>query len=83
MNISLIVIKINYGAIDDDDSTCYGKYIIRFSSSTYTLQEDLNIDSHVISSGEIVFGVTYYFPININFHYYVSPKINPITQLYL
>ena len=68
----LIITKGNYYAIDSDDSECHVYYIIRFSSTPYTLQEDLNIDGQLISSGEMVFEGTYYFPININFHYYVS-----------
>ena len=51
MNVSLIITKGNYGAIDADNSSCHGYYIIRFSSSLYTLQSDLNIYGQVISSG--------------------------------
>ena len=29
-NISLIISKGNYDAIDADDTSCYGNYIIRF-----------------------------------------------------
>ena len=38
MNMYLIITKGNYGDISADDSSFYGFYIIRFSSSTYTLQ---------------------------------------------
>ena len=38
-----IISKVNCGAINSDDNSCQGYYIIRFSSSMYTLQEDLNI----------------------------------------
>ena len=38
MNMSLIVTEGDYVDIDADDSTCHGYYIIKFSSSTYTLQ---------------------------------------------
>ena len=38
MNMSLIIKKVNYGAIDTDDSACHGYYIIRFSSYPFTLQ---------------------------------------------
>ena len=57
----------NYGFIDADDSSFYGYYIIIISSSPYTLQAYLSVDSQVISSGQ----VTYLFPINIKYHYYV------------
>ena len=37
MKVSLIITKVNYRAIDADNSSCHGYYIIRFSSSLYTL----------------------------------------------
>ena len=51
MNMYLIITNGNYGAIDADNSSCYGYYIIIFSSSLNTLQSDLNIDGQVISFG--------------------------------
>ena len=52
INMSLIIIEGKYGAIDTDNFLCHSYYIIKFSSSPYTLQSDLSIDGHVISSGE-------------------------------
>ena len=40
MNMSLVVMEGNYGAIDYDDSLCRGYYTIKISSSQYTLQVD-------------------------------------------
>ena len=71
MNTSLIIMEGKYGAIDADNSSCHGKYIIKTSSSPYTLQSDLSIDDKVIYSCEMVREKTYFFPININSHYYV------------
>ena len=51
----LIILKINYSAIDVDNNSCQGYYIIILSSSAYKIQEDLNIDGQVICSGEIIF----------------------------
>ena len=73
MNMTLIIIEVNCGAIDVNDSTCRDYYIIIFLSSPYTLQTDLNIDCQVICFGKMLCEGTYYFPININSHYYVSP----------
>ena len=42
-NMSLIFSKGNYGATDEDDTSCHGYYIIIFYSSPYTLQEYLNL----------------------------------------
>ena len=67
----LVNIEVEYGAIDTNNSSCHGYYIIRFSSSPYTLQSDLSIDGEVISSNEILCKGNYFFLININFHCYV------------
>ena len=84
MNMSLIIMEENYGAIYDDDSSCHGYYNIKISSSPYTLQSDLRIYVQIISSGEMVWEGTYFFPININSHHYVLQKtkyINIIVSL--
>ena len=69
--MSLIIMEVKYGAIDADDYSCYGYYIIKFSSSPYTSQADLIINGQVIPSGEILREGKYFFPININYHYYI------------
>ena len=73
-----------YGAIDTENSSCHGYYIIKFSSSPYTLQTDLSIYGQLISYGKIVYEGTYFLPININYHYYVLQRtkyINTIVYL--
>ena len=50
MNMYLIITNGNYCANDADNSSSHGYYIIRFSSSLYTLQSGLNIDGQVIFS---------------------------------
>ena len=47
-------------------------------SSTFNLQVDLRIDGQDISSGEIIRERTYFFPININSHYYVLQKTKSV-----
>ena len=66
--MSLIILEEKYGAIDADDSSYHGYYIIKFYSSPYTLQVDLSIDGQVISSGEMVCEGNYFLSININSH---------------
>ena len=56
----LIIQKGDYGAFYADDNYFQGYYIIIFSSYPYTLQEDLNIDGQVISSGEMVYEGSYF-----------------------
>ena len=72
--MSLIIISVKYGSIDDYCSSCRGYYVIKFSSYPYTLQLDLIIDGKVVSSGEMVCEGTYFFPININSRYYILQK---------
>ena len=83
MNMSLIITKGGYGAIDAGASSCHGYYIIIFSSYPYTIKSELNIDGQVIYSVKIVSEETCYFTIHFNSRYYGSPKINQITLLYL
>ena len=79
MKISLIIMEGKYSAVYADDYSFHVYYIITFSSYTYALQSDFSIDGQVISSGEIVCGGNYFFPINSNPYYYVLL----ITQLFL
>ena len=60
--------------MDSDDTSCHGYYIIRFYSSPYTFQKYLNIYGQVTSSGEIVCKGTNFYPIPINYYYYVFPS---------
>ena len=48
MNMYLIIMEGKYGAIDTNDSSCHGYYIIKFPSYTYTLQSELSIYGQVI-----------------------------------
>ena len=83
MNMSLIIMEDNYVAIDSENYTCNGYYIIKFSSCLYTLQADLSIDGQVISSGEIICEGNYFFQ-SISVLVIMSyKKINLITQLFL
>ena len=52
--MSLIITEVKYGAIDTDDYSCHGYYIIKFFLPPYNLQVDLSTDEQVISSGEIL-----------------------------
>ena len=82
MNMYLIVMERNYGAINADDYSCNGYYIIKFYSSPHSLQSDLSIYGQVISFSEMVCEGTYLFLININYHYYSLQK-NPITHFFI
>ena len=48
-----------YGAINTDDNTSNGLYVIQFSSDSYTLQNNTTIDGQVISAGELVVKAQY------------------------
>ena len=82
MNMSLIILEVNYGAINDDDSPCHGYHMIKFSSYPYTLQADLIIDSRVISSDEMVCEGTCFQSISILVIMFYKNKFNN-TIIYL
>ena len=42
-----------YGAINKDDTTTNGFYVIQFLSDAYTLQNNTTIDGQVISADEL------------------------------
>ena len=67
----LIIMEGYYGAIDSDDTTCHGYYIIRFSSSLYNFQADLSIYVQVIYYGEML--RARFFSINTSSHYSFTP----------
>ena len=71
MNMSLVMMEGEYGAIDADYSLFHGYYIIKNSSYPYTLQSELSIDGQVIYFDKMVCVGNYLSPININSHYYV------------
>ena len=66
--------EVKYGAIDTDNYSCHGYYIINISPSPYTLQAYLCIDGQVIYSGEILCEGNYFFPVNNNSRYYVLER---------
>ena len=48
-----------YGAINIDDTTTNGFYVIQYLSEAYTLQNNTTIDGQVISDGELVVKAKY------------------------
>ena len=51
MNVSLIILKGDYCAVDAGDTSLQSYYIIIFTLDPYTLQEELNIDGQSIYFG--------------------------------
>ena len=48
-----------YGVINTYETTKNGFYVIQFISEAYTLQNNTQIDGHVISAGELVVKAKY------------------------
>ena len=59
-----------YGAIDTDDNTPNGLYVIQLLSEAYTLQNNITIDGQVISAGELVVKAQYICSIQGNTDWY-------------
>ena len=53
-NMASLVQLGMYGAINTDDTTRNGFYVIQFISDSYTLQSNTKIDGKVISSGKLI-----------------------------
>ena len=48
-----------YGAINTDDTTTNGFYVIKFLSEAYMLQKNITINGQVISAGELIVRAKY------------------------
>ena len=59
-----------YGAINTDDTTKNGFYVIKFISEAYALQNNTQIDWQIISAGELVVKVQYIFSMQENSNWY-------------
>ena len=57
-------------AINTDDTTTNGLYVIQFLSEAYTLQNNTTIDGQVISAGELVVNEQYLYSTQENSNWY-------------
>ena len=67
-----------YSAINTDETTTNGLYIIQFLSEAYTLQNNTTIDGQVISAGELVVKAQYLCSMQENTNCYW--KQQPLQQ---
>ena len=67
-----------YGAINTEDTTTNGLYVIQFFSDAYTLQNNNKIDRQVIYSGALVIKARYLFSMQENTNWYC--KQQPLQQ---
>ena len=59
-----------YGAINTDDTTTNGFYVVQLLSDVYTLQNNTTIDGQVISAGELVVKAQYLCSVQENTNWY-------------
>ena len=59
-----------YGAINTDDTTKNGFYVIQFLSEAYTIQNNTTMDGQVISAGGLVFKAQYLCSMKENANWY-------------
>ena len=52
---------VKYGAINTDDTTTDGLYVIKLLSKSYMLHYNIKTDGQVISAGELVDKAQYLF----------------------
>ena len=77
-NMASLVQSGMYGAINTDDTTTNGFYVIQFLSEAYTLQNNTTIDGQVISAGELVVKAQYLCSMQENTNWYW--KQQPLQQ---
>ena len=49
-----LVESVKYGSINTTDTSTNGFYVIMFTSSAYTIQENTIIDGQILITGELV-----------------------------
>ena len=59
-----------YGAINTEDTTKNGFYVIQFLSDAYKLQNNITIDGQVISAGELFVKAQYICSMQENTNWY-------------
>ena len=69
-NMASLVQSGLYGAINTDDNTTNGFYVIQFLSEAYTLQNNTTIDGKFISTDELVFKAQYLCSMQENTNWY-------------
>ena len=65
-----------FGCINTTGKITNVFYVIRFTSETYTLQDNTTIDGNIITAGELVVKSQYivYIQLDTNFYWYQHPK---------
>ena len=77
-NMASLVQSGMYSAIDTDDTTTNGFYVIKLLSDVYKLQDNTTIDGQVIYAGELVVKAQYLSSMQENTNWY--QKQQPLQQ---
>jgi hypothetical protein len=72
-NIAATITERSYGAVNTIDPNTQGFYIVKFMSTPYSLQQDMNVNGDCISSGELVCDAEYLSPAQLGSLWYVTP----------
>jgi hypothetical protein len=78
-NIAATVAESSYGAVNTEDPQTDGFYIVKFISSPYTLQNDVEVNGDRISSGTLVCDAEYLSPAFKGSNWYVTPIGNIVS----
>ena len=65
-----------YGAINITDKSTNGFYVIMFTSSAYTLQENTKIDGQILIAGEFVVNAKYLYSMQVDTNWYWNQQPN-------
>ena len=78
LNISAIVYKYIYGAINIDDPKVEGLYVLQFTSMAYTLQDSIYVKFDTIPEGKLVCYSKYMRPAQDNLRWYLETEVPSI-----
>ena len=65
-----LVQSVNYGVINKDDTTTNGFYVIKLISWSYTMQNNIQIDGHIVYAGKLVVNAQYLYNMQENTNWY-------------
>ena len=70
VTMSALVQNGEYGAINTEDTTTMGYYVVKLLLAPYKLQDDKTVNNQAIKSGELIVKAEYLSIIKFNINWY-------------
>ena len=77
-SMGMLIKESNYGAVNANDQSTDGFYIVKFLSTVYTLQHDELVDNEILKAGSLVTDAEYMSPAMKDSLWYVKSGLEPV-----